>query len=84
MQIDYSSENSIDNQTGFGLSAGFGKNFKIKESIFINVEPRIWIHNIFTFNDGNHPLRMVTTGLNFGLVFGKKVQNNAETGTKSN
>jgi hypothetical protein len=84
LQTDYSSENSIDNQTGLGLSAGFGKNIKIKEKKFINVEPRLWVHNIVTFNDGNYPLRMVTLGLNIGLVFGKKDLNNTETGSQIN
>ena len=72
LQTDYSSENSIDNQTGLGLSAGFGKNIKIKETIFINVEPRLWAHNIIPFNDGYYPLRMITTGLNIGLGFHHK------------
>jgi hypothetical protein len=84
LQTDYSPENSIDNQTGLGLSAGFGKNIKIKEITFINVEPRLWVHNIITFNDGYYPLRMVTIGLNIGLVFGKKDLNNTETGKQSN
>lgn len=83
LQTDYSSENYVNNQTGLGFSAGFGKNIKIKEAIFINIEPRIWIHNIITFNDGYYPLRMVTTGLNIGFVFGKKDLDNTGTGTKS-
>jgi len=69
IQIDYSSENSIDNQTGLGLSAGFGKSFKIKETIFINLEPRLWVHNIIAFNDDNYPLRLITTALNIGVGF---------------
>jgi len=64
---------TIDNQTGLGLTYGFGKNLNLTNSLFLNIEPRLWIHNIIPFHDENLPLRLTTIGLNFGLVFGHNV-----------
>jgi hypothetical protein len=64
---------TIDNQSGLGLTCGFGKNFKLTDSLFLNIEPRLWIHNIIPFHDENLPLRLTTVGLNFGIIFGHKV-----------
>ena len=64
---------TIDNQTGLGLSCGFGKNLYLTNSLFLIIEPRLWIHNIIPFHDENLPLRLTTIGLNFGLVFGHNV-----------
>lgn len=63
---------SFDSQTGLGLSFGFGKKFKINDALFINTEPRLWIHNIIRFHEEKIGARLVVAGLNFGLVFGQK------------
>jgi len=73
LHVGYNSEQIIDNQTGLGLSLAFGKSIKINEAIFLNIEPRLWIHNIVPFNDINIPYRLTTAGLNIGIVFNKKI-----------
>jgi hypothetical protein len=72
LHIGYDSEQIIDNQTGLGLSLAFGKSIKIKDTIFLNIEPRLWIHNIVPFHDINIPYRLTTAGLNIGVVFKQK------------
>lgn len=70
--VNYNSEQTLDKQSGLGLSLAFGKSIKIKETILLNIEPRLWIHNIIPFQDDNLPYRLTTAGLNMGLVFGQK------------
>jgi len=62
----------IDNQSGLGLAFGIGNNIKLNESLALNIEPTLWIHNIVPFNDENLPFRLTVAGLNFGLIFGHK------------
>jgi hypothetical protein len=62
----------IDNQSGLGLAFGIGKNIKLSESLALNIEPALWIHNIVPFNKENLPFRLTVAGLNFGLIFGHK------------
>jgi hypothetical protein len=68
MQLNYDPEQYLDKQTGLGLSAGLGKDFTIKDNIALNLEPRIWIHNLIPFQDAV-PTRLITFGLNLGLSF---------------
>lgn len=71
--LNYESQQTLDKQSGIGLSFGFGKNIKIKEAVALNIEPKLWIHNIIPFNESNLPYRLTTIGLNLGLVFGFKL-----------
>jgi len=71
-QIKHNSSQRIDNQSGLGLSLGIGNNIKLNESLSLNIEPRLWIHNIIPFQDENLPFRLTTAGLNLGLLFGQK------------
>ena len=64
----------IDNQSGLGLAFGIGNNIKLNESLALNIEPALWIHNIVPFNDQNLPFRLTVAGLNLGLVFGHKTE----------
>jgi hypothetical protein len=59
---------TIDNQTGLGLSLSFGKYFKITNHLFLNIEPKLFIHNIIPFQNENLPLRVTTIGLNCGIA----------------
>jgi hypothetical protein len=68
--LKYDSQQTLDKQSGFGLSFGIGKNIKINEAVFINIEPKFWIHNIIPFTETNLPYRLTTLGLNVGLIFG--------------
>jgi len=69
--LRYDSQQTLNKQSGIGLSLGFGKNIEIKEAVFINIEPRLWIHSIIPFNEDNLQYKLTTLGLNLGLVFGK-------------
>jgi hypothetical protein len=71
-QTNYEPVQVLNDQSGIGLSLGFGRNIKLKESLFLNIEPKIWIHNIIPFNIVSLPYLLTTTGLNLGLVFGQK------------
>jgi hypothetical protein len=70
--LNYNSQQTLDKQSGIGLSFGFGKDINIKEIVYLNIEPRIWIHNIISFTDSNLRYHLTTLGLNLGLVFGSK------------
>lgn len=72
LQINHYAIQTIDNQSGIGLSLGFGKNIQLNKSVLLNFEPRLWIHNIVPFNDENIPFKMTIAGLNIGLIFGEK------------
>jgi len=69
LQLNYDSDLMTDKQSGLGLSLSGGKYFDLNEKFQLNVEPRLWIHNIVPFNGENLPLRLTTLGLNLGLVF---------------
>ena len=73
--LNYDSQQTLDKQTGIGLSFGFGENIKINDVVTLNFEPKIWIHNIIPFTESNYPYRLTTIGLNLGLVFGPKHTN---------
>ena len=60
-QLNYTSQQYLDNQTGLGLIVGVGKNIEIKKALFLNVEPRLWIDKTMT-----------VAGLNLGLIFAHK------------
>lgn len=70
--LNYDAENIIDRQSGVGLSFSFGKYFKLNEEILLNLEPKLWVHNIIPFYGFNLPQRLTVAGLNVGLVFGNK------------
>ncbi len=70
--LNYDAEQTLDKQSGIGLSCGLGKNIQIKEAIYLNIEPRLWVHNIFSFTEQDLPYRLTAVGLNLGLVFGSK------------
>ena len=68
-QLDYQDDNSITKQTGIGISGGFGKKFEMNSNLLINVEPKIWIHNLVPFQEEDLPSRLTVVGINVGLVF---------------
>lgn len=72
LDINYDTESILDNQSGLGLSLSFGKRIKLNDNILLNIEPRLWIHNIIPFNKETYTDRLTIAGLNFGLVFRQK------------
>jgi hypothetical protein len=66
--LNYDSENIIENQSGCGLSFSVGKLIKLNDRIILNLEPRLWIHNIVPLNSEH----LTVAGLNIGFVFGHK------------
>jgi hypothetical protein len=71
LQLNYNPDFITDKQSGLGLSFSLGKYFNLNDNLRLNIEPKLWIHNIVPFQAENLPLRLTTCGLNLGLVFGK-------------
>jgi hypothetical protein len=71
IQLISSSQKSINNQSGIGVSIGFGKRVSLNERFSIHIEPRLWIHNVVPFVDTNIPQRLTVIGLKAGLNFGR-------------
>ena len=74
--LNYDAGQTLDKQSGIGLSFGPGKIIQIKEAIYLNIEPKLWVHNIFSFTEQYLPYRLTAVGLNIGLVFGSKSRDN--------
>lgn len=72
IHLNYDSQQTLDKQSGIGLSFGFGKNIRINEVVDLNIEPKVWTHNIISFTDSDLPYKLTTIGLNLGLAFGPK------------
>jgi hypothetical protein len=70
--LNYDTENIIDKQSGCGLSFSFGKHLKLTDRILLNLEPKLWIHNIIPFYGDQLTQRPTVAGLNVGFVFGDK------------
>ncbi|MCJ7448996.1 MAG: hypothetical protein MUO72_15035 [Bacteroidales bacterium] len=61
------------------LSFNIGAIYNLKRDFYLtldptvdlqlNIEPRLWIHNIIPLQDENLPLRLTVAGLNLGLIF---------------
>jgi hypothetical protein len=66
-QLNSDSPNAIENQTGLGLSFAAGKKIFRRESFYIRIEPRIWIHGIVPFNYNHQPRRLTVLGINIGV-----------------
>lgn len=73
LQLKYKSNFITDKQNGLGLSFSIGKYFSLSDNIRLNIEPKIVINNIAPFGPNDfRKLRMISAGLNIGLVFGPK------------
>jgi hypothetical protein len=73
IQTNHNPVLATENQTGLGLSFGFGGNFRLSNSLLFNVEPRLWIHNVIPFHNVESPFRLSVAGINLGLVYGRKI-----------
>jgi len=71
IQLNSSSQKSISNQTGVGISIGYGRRILLNEKISINIEPRLWVHNVVPFVDTNIPERLTVIGIKAGLKLGR-------------
>lgn len=70
IQLKSSSQKSISNQSGIGFSIGYGKRILLPKNFSINIEPRLWVHNIVPFVDSNIPERLTVIGLKAGIKLG--------------
>lgn len=68
--LNYDTENIIDKQSGCGLSFSFGKHLKLTDRMLLNLEPKLWIHNIIPFHSDQLTQRLTVAGLNVGIVIG--------------
>jgi hypothetical protein len=67
-QLNYDHQHYVDRQFGLGISTGLGKDFPINDVIKLNLEPRIWIHNLIPFQNSG-TTKLLTFGLNLGLTY---------------
>jgi len=77
IQLKSSSQKSISNQSGLGISIGYGRRVLLKERFSVNIEPRLWVHNVVPFVDKNIPERLTVIGLKAGLKLGRDKQASA-------
>ncbi|MFZ0282207.1 MAG: hypothetical protein WAL29_11185 [Bacteroidales bacterium] len=68
-QLNKNADQITDKQMGLGISFSIGKHFEISDNLKLNLEPKLWIHNIIPFNSEFGSLKLTTAGLNVGLVF---------------
>jgi hypothetical protein len=71
IQLKSYTQKNIDNQSGVGVSIGFGKRVLINEGFSINIEPRLWVHNVVPFVDTNIPERLTVFGIKAGIKLGR-------------
>ena len=67
-QLNESTPKSMDDQTGIGLSFSYAKKINLNESVFLKIEPKLSVYNIFAFN---LPERLTSISLNIGVDFRK-------------
>lgn len=72
IQLKSSSQKSISNQSGVGISIGYGKRILLNEKSSINIEPRLWIHNVVPFVDTDIPERLTVIGIKAGIKLGRE------------
>jgi len=72
-QINYDRYHFAEDQTGLGLSVGVGRYFRMSDRLSLNIEPRLWIHNLVPFNKLDRPFMLSVAGINIGLVLGHQV-----------
>jgi len=70
LQLHSPSQKNISNQTGLGISVGFGKRILFNNRFSIRIEPRLWVHNVVPFVDATIPDRLTAIGLKVGLKLG--------------
>jgi len=70
VQLNSPSQKSISNQSGAGISIGFGKRVLFNGRVSINIEPRLWVHNVVPFVDTNIPERLTVFGIKAGIKVG--------------
>ncbi len=68
--LNYRANQTLNIQSGIGLSLGLGRTFQLNETLSLNMEPKVWIHNIVPFIKQDLPYRLTAVGLNVGVIFG--------------
>ena len=67
--IFYDPEKVLEKQSGIGLSFGIGRDIKLKENIYLNIEPQLSIYNIISFYESDIYKHLTTLGINIGISF---------------
>jgi hypothetical protein len=71
IQLNETTLNSFDNQTGIGLAFSFVKKINLNENTFLKIEPKFTVFNIIPFEEMNMAERFTSIGINIGLGFKK-------------
>jgi hypothetical protein len=69
LHINSSASGSIYNQTGLGLSIGYGRIIPVNESLRIFIEPRWRLYRILPIPYDDWPRRLIVLGLKIGICF---------------
>jgi hypothetical protein len=70
LDIDFSNNQYIHNQTGFGAQAGIGFHYQFKQRFGVYVNPILTIHSLVPFDFGNYHERIIESGVRFGISYG--------------
>jgi len=68
LDMDMSSSNNINTQTGIGGMFGFGWKYGFKSGTQITINPYIKMHSLISFSMESNPQRLLESGLRVGLL----------------
>lgn len=69
VDMDFSTGDYVDNQTGIGAMAGFGAQYRFKQGIGIFVNPILSFHSLISFSSSKYPERIFESGIRFGISY---------------
>jgi hypothetical protein len=70
LDLDFSNNQYIHNQTGFGAQAGFGFHYRFKQRFGVFVNPILTIHSLVPFDFSNYHERIIESGVRVGISYG--------------
>lgn len=69
LDMEKSSANGLDSQTGLGLNLGLGVNYDFKYRWSIFVDPYLKFHSIVPFDAGNYHDHLYEAAVRFGVAY---------------
>ena len=69
VNMDLSSNNSVDSQSGIGVMAGIAAKYDFKFGLSIFVNPYLKAHSLIAFQKDNHQLHLMESGIRLGISY---------------
>ena len=69
IDLDLSSSNPVDSQTGIGVTLGIGANYDFNCGVSISLNPYLRIHSLVPFSFDDHHQRLTESGIRFGIAY---------------